>query len=122
MRRRWKAVVYLSVSLGVLAPAPAGLPLAHADETSFQCMGFQQSTREKSIEYEIENSCDSKQACSLAWTVQCEDDKGKTTERSRKSERFTLEPAGTKAVSLSAESCKQSWRIEEVTWKCDEVK
>jgi hypothetical protein len=123
MFERSKAVVSGLGLFGAVASLPAGSSVAHAEEPPLQCVGFQQSVQEnKTIEYEVENGCEKKQACSLSWTIQCENDKGKATDRSRKSERFVLAPSSKKAVSLSAESCKQSWRIEEVTWQCDDVK
>jgi hypothetical protein len=98
-----------------------GLAVAAADQGG-QCVGFDKSDGDKTILYEVENSCEKKQACSISWLVTCEDEAGKVTTRSQKSSRFALKPEAKHSVSLSAESCKQGWRIENVSWQCDDAK
>lgn len=96
--------------------------LVHAASTSGQCLHFEKSERNKTITYEVESSCEKKQTCTISWAVQCEDEKGVVTDRLQKTKRFTLETDGKTSIELSAESCKQAWRIDDVNYKCDYVK
>jgi hypothetical protein len=96
--------------------------LVHAASTSGQCLHFEKSEREKTIIYAVESSCEKKQTCSISWEVQCEDEKGAISDRSYKTKRFILDRDGKASIELSAESCKQAWRIDDVNYKCDDVK
>jgi len=106
----------------VIAIVLGSSTLAHATMTSGQCLHFDKSEREKTIIYEVESSCEKQQTCAISWAVQCEDEKGTVTDRSRKSKRFLLDKDGKTSIELSAESCKQGWRIDDVNYKCDDVK
>jgi hypothetical protein len=96
--------------------------LVHAAPASGQCLHFEKSERDKTIIYEVESSCEKKQTCAISWAVQCEDEKGAITDRSHKTKRFILDRDGKASIELSAESCKQGWRIDDVNYKCDDVK
>jgi hypothetical protein len=96
--------------------------LAYAGEAPGQCLHFEKSQQQKTLVYEVASSCEKKQVCSIAWSVQCEDNEGNVTERSRKSDRFTLETEAKVSVRLSAENCKQAWRIDDVSYKCDDAR
>jgi hypothetical protein len=106
--------------LGAIAMVPAGT--ARADESADSCVGFDKSDDDKAIVYDAKNSCDQKLSCQLSWRVQCEDAEGNVTATARKSSRFSLAGSGTHTLSLSAQTCKQAWRIDDVAWKCDEAK
>jgi hypothetical protein len=107
-------VMGLVCGLGVLAAGSAV-----AEESADSCLGFEKTEEEKSVVYAATNSCDQKLACELRWVVQCEDNDGKVTARAKKSARFTVSESGSHSISASAESCKQSWRIEDVAWHCN---
>lgn len=119
MLRRVVAVVCLGV-IGAVAVVPAGT--ASANEGSDSCVGFEKTDDEKAILYDAKNSCDQKLTCELRWRVQCEDADGNVTSTAKKSARFVLSGSGTHSLSLSADTCKQGWRIDDVTWKCNEAK
>jgi hypothetical protein len=116
MLRRVLAVVCGVGVIGVVALVPA--KAAHADEGADSCVGFEKSDDDKAIVYDAKNSCDQKLSCELRWRVQCEDADGNVTASVKKSARFSLSESGTHTLSLSAETCKQSWRIDDVAWKC----
>jgi hypothetical protein len=106
----------------LIATVLATSTLAHAASTSGQCLHFEKSERDKTIIYEVESSCEKQQTCAITWAVQCEDEKGTVTDRSYKSKRFVLERDGNASIELSAETCKRGWRIDDVNYKCDDVK
>jgi hypothetical protein len=106
----------------LIATILATSTLAHAASTSGQCLHFEKSESRKTITYEVESSCEKQQTCAISWAVQCEDEKGAVTDRSRKTKRFLLDRDGKTSIELSAESCKQGWRIDDVNYKCDDVK
>ena len=87
-------------------------------ESEESCVGFEKNEDEKSIVYQAKNSCDEKLACRLSWVVECEDNEGKVTQRTKKSASFALGASGEHSLSLSAEQCKQGWAIDEVSWSC----
>lgn len=130
MSRRALALVFgfgafgaLSVPSGGSAQGP-GLPIAvaHAEETAESCLAFKKSDIEKGISFDIESSCGMKLACKVSWVVQCADTDGKVESRTAKSERFELAGTESRSVSMSAATCKQSWKVEDVRWGCDPVK
>ncbi len=94
---------------------------AQADEDPV-CVSFQKSEAGKSLLFEATNGCDKKLACHMSWSVRCEENDGSLTSRETRSARFTLAPSGTDSLTLSAEACKQSWRIDDIAWGCDDAK
>ena len=106
--------------MGAVASLPAGV--AQANEGADSCVGFEKTDDDKAILYDAKNSCEQKLSCELHYRVQCEDVDGNVTSRAKKSMRFSLSESGSHSLSLSADSCKQGWRIDDVTWKCNEAK
>lgn len=130
MSRRAVAVV---LGIGVFGAASAplggatvgpGLPIAvaQAEETAESCLAFRKSNLEKGLAFDIESSCGMKLACKVSWVVQCSDNDGKVESKTAKTERFGLAASESHSVTMSAESCKQSWRVDDVKWGCDPVK
>lgn len=95
---------------------------AAADPSAGDCVRFAKADLEKGLEFSVASSCDRKMSCSLSWNVVCEDTDGKVTSRAKESKRFTLEADADMTFVGSAESCKQSWRIDGVGWACREAK
>ncbi len=95
---------------------------AGADETASDCVGFRKSDTEKGLVFEASSSCNQKLNCSLSWVLTCSTDKGKVTQRAPQSRRFTLAANASTEETASAGSCKQSWRIDDVRWSCQEAK
>jgi len=126
MSRRAVAFVF---GLGVFGSVSGlgndpGLPVgsAHAEERADSCLGFRKSSMDKGIAFDVESSCGMKLACKVSWVVECADNDGKVESRTAKTERFGLAGGESHTVPMSAESCKQSWKVEDVRWGCDPVK
>ncbi len=88
-----------------------------ADEAQ-SCVGFEKTDEDHAISYQAKNSCDEKLSCRVSWVVTCSDIEGKTTARSKKASSFSLAESGEHSFTLSADGCKQSWSIDEVSWAC----
>ncbi|GMV16709.1 MAG: hypothetical protein AMXMBFR56_49330 [Polyangiaceae bacterium] len=130
MSRRALAFVFGFGAFGALS-LPAGEPwtspglpvaVAHAQETAESCLGFKKSDIDRGIAFDIESSCGMKLACKVSWIVKCADNDGKPESTSAKSERFELASNESHSVTMSASSCKQAWKVEDVRWGCDPVK
>lgn len=127
MSRRAVAFVFGLAAFGALSvPSGAGpgLPIAvaRADETAESCLSFRKSDLDKGIAFDIESSCGMKLACKVSWVVLCSDNDGKQESKSAKTERFELAGSESHTVAMSAASCKQSWKVEDVRWGCDPMK
>ena len=128
MRRVVARIFALSVGLLSFGESTdsAGLTLgvesAGADETANDCVGFRKTDGVKSLVFEASSSCDQKLKCSLSWVLTCSTDKGQVTHRSPQSRHFTLDAQGSAEQTASADSCKQSWRIDDVRWTCNDAK
>lgn len=128
MRRFARTFVYAVGAFGMLnGVAGAGgnvlsVRTAQAKESADSCVRFDRTEADKSLDYGVDNSCERKLACTLSWTVKCENNHGKTTSRKSYSSRFRLEENGSHSVTASAAECKQGWNIDNVRWHCDEAK
>lgn len=95
-----------------------GISTADADATADDCVGFRKSDLDKGLMFEAASSCDKKLSCSLSWTLTCSTDEGKVTARKPASRSFILGAQESTSETASADSCKQSWRIDDVRWSC----
>lgn len=95
---------------------------AHADASADDCVGVRKTEVERGLEFSVQSSCEKPLACSLGWTVTCSTDKGAVTSRVQEKKKFALSAGASEVVTGSAATCKQSWRIEGVNWRCDPVK
>jgi hypothetical protein len=87
-------------------------------DTANACVGFQNRVGDKEIVVHAGNDCERRLACTLDYSVTCEDNAGKITSRSQKRSPFSLAPKGNAELTLSAADCKQGWSIDELVWKC----
>lgn len=127
--RRVGVVVF---SLGLSALALAGHPdavhgvvVAEAQaeaESAAECVGFSKTDVDKGFEYSVSNACSKKLACTVSWTVSCEDNDRKVTSKKHEKAQLALSADGSAAVTASASSCKQGWSIDDVGWSCHEAK
>ncbi len=99
-----------------------GVQPATADPSASDCVRFSKSDLDKGLEFSVQSSCEHKLSCSLSWNVVCEDTEGKVTSRAKASRRFALALDDDLTILGSAETCKQSWRIDNVGWNCQPVK
>lgn len=128
MRRFARTFVYAVGAFGMLnglsGPGSSLLSVrtAQAKESADSCIRFDRTEAEKGLDYGVDNSCERKLACTLSWTVSCEDNHGKVTSTKGYSSHFRLEENGAHSVTASAAECKQGWNIDNVRWHCDEAK
>ena len=96
---------------------PALAQLTEPD-TANACVGFQNRVGDKEILVHAGNDCERRLACTLDYTVTCEDHTGKATSRVQGHTPFNLAPKGNADLTLSAADCKQGWSIDDLVWKC----
>ena len=112
--RKW-AVVFSLLAL----PFVEGVAVAEeAPDNADDCVSFQNQLGNKQVSIHVENSCDIKLSCSLSYVVRCSGNDGSSSSRNAKQEAFKLGRKGQHDLSLSAEDCKQSWDIDQITWTC----
>lgn len=70
----------------------------------------------------VDNNCDRTLSCSLSWTIQCESATGRVTRRTNEGARFAVGPGNSQSANVSARSCGDNWRIEDVSWSCASTK
>jgi hypothetical protein len=128
---RWTAKFVLAQAMvvGLVSAADpaelghAGLPVRAAlaaDSSDESCVGFEKSDAEKGVDYSVKNSCDKKLSCEVKWKVSCENGEGKVTQSRSDSARFDLPGTNEHTVQASASDCKAGWRIDDVTWSCND--
>lgn len=94
-----------------------------AAESADECVAITRSEAPDGLDFEVKNNCDKSLACSMSWTLSCENDKGKVTSSSRAGASFALAKDAAKHTLGSSAACKSSgWRIDDVTWACNPVK
>ena len=112
----------ISAPLG--GPASAGIRSAEAAEanTASACVGFQNQVADKQLIIHASNDCELRLACTLDYSVRCEDNQGHVTSRAQKQSPFKLAPKGQADLTLSAEACQRQrqpgWAIDELIWNC----
>ncbi len=111
--RRWAWLL----SLG-LAPLRGAAAAEEAPDSADDCVRFESEPRSKSIDVHVKNSCDIKLSCNLNYTLRCSTNDGSQNSSSSRRAAFQLAPSGSHELSLSAESCKQAWDIDQIQWTC----
>ena len=97
--------------LAVAGPARAG-------DSANACVAVQSAEMSTGLAFDVQNACEKKLACALTWTLTCSNASGKTTSTTKQEARFVLSASDTHHTSGSAASCKDSWKIEDVSWDC----
>jgi hypothetical protein len=123
-----KALSCALLAFGFLtaSAAPSGLSVpaaaAKSEESTENCVGFTKSEEDKGLSFAVRNACDMKLACKMRWTLTCETNEGKVTATKSASTKFAVDASADGNVFTSAETCKQAWRIDNVSWSCDPAK
>ena len=97
--------------LAVAGPARAG-------DSANACVAIQSTEMSTGLAFDVQNACEKKLACALTWTLTCSNASGKTTSTTKQEARFVLSASDTHHTTGSAASCKDSWKIEDVSWDC----
>ena len=95
-----------------------GVSEAAAATDASECLRFEKTELGKSIDLEARSSCEMKLECSLAYSVRCEDRKGKATSETDHTLRFSVDAGKSQTLSLSAQACSLGWTIDNVHWSC----
>lgn len=127
--RRWaRTLVYAVGAFGMLnglsgvGGSVLSVKTAEARESADSCVSFDRTEGDKELDYGVANSCEQKLACTLSWTVRCEDNHGRVTSKKSYSSQFALVANGSHSVTASAAECEQGWNIDDVRWSCDPAK
>ncbi len=107
---------------GVPGAGHALVRAAHAADAPSQlsqCMNFSNDAQEHSVVVHAKNECEQRVSCTLSYVLRCADNHGKPTATSAQNEHFSLGSERSTELVLSAESCKQAWSIDDVSWRCE---
>ena len=109
-------VFVCGVATALLGPSSP----AHAQpESADDCVAIVKTERADGLDFELDNNCERPLACTLGWTLSCENDKGKVTSSERHAASFAVAKESAKHAFGSAAVCKTSgWRIDDVGWTC----
>ena len=113
------ALLLTCAVLGGLPFSGGGRPVLAAEtETANACIGFQNETGDKVLIVHASNDCDRRLACSLTYSVSCEDVQHRVTSRVEKQTPFRLAGKGKADMTLAATTCTQGWAIADLAWTC----
>ncbi len=120
MRRAVSFAVFCA--LGVILTS-TGAKRAMAADSADDCVAITRTEQSDGLDFELKNNCDKSLACTLGWTLSCENDKGKVTSSSKQSASFAVAKDAAKHAFGSALACRTSgWRIDDVGWTCAPAK
>lgn len=119
MKRALAAAVAALPVLSVLALAA---PPARAADSADECVRLRQSPREGGLSLDVDNHCDRRLACSVAWTVACQTERGRTTRTSKERARFVVAASESAHAFASTKTCGDNWSVDDVTWECAPVR
>jgi hypothetical protein len=92
-------------------------PVRAADSAD-ACVSIQSAALSSGLAMDVKNECDKRLSCALTWTLTCENASGKTTSKSKQGARFDIAAADVHHTTGSASTCKDGWKIEDVSWDC----
>jgi hypothetical protein len=101
----------------VIAAVGVATP-ARAADSADACVAIRSAQMSSGLAFDVENTCEKKLSCALTWTLTCENASGKTTSKAKQEARFVLSASDTHHTTGSAATCKDSWKIEDVSWDC----
>lgn len=102
----------LGLALTFAATAPA-----RADSAS-ECVTVRTTAQSTGLAFDVKNACDKRLSCAVTWSLACSNASGKTTSKTRSEAKFGIGPDTSHSTFGSAESCKDSWKIDDVSWDC----
>ena len=91
---------------------------ARAQESADRCVSIQTATVTNGLAMDVQNSCSKRLACALTWTLTCENASGKATSKAKQEARFAIDASDTHHTTGSAATCKDGWKIDDVSWDC----
>jgi hypothetical protein len=115
MRRAFPLLFVLAL-VSVSAAAQANPP--QTGESADACLRVQSAPLTEGLAFDLENSCAKRLSCALTWTLTCTNASGRATDTAKKEARFPIGAEATHHTMGSASSCKDSWKIDDVSWDC----
>ena len=91
---------------------------AHAADSADACVNVLSAELGSGLTFDVHNTCDKRLSCALTWTLTCENASGKATSKSKQEARFLVPASETHHTTGSAASCKDGWKIDDVSWDC----
>ena len=118
MRRVFPSVLLACAAFAVLAAVVTVAGPARAGDSADTCLAIQSAELGTGLAFDVHNTCDKRLSCALTWTLTCENASGKTTSKSKQEARFLVSASDTHHTTGSAASCKDGWKIDDVSWEC----
>ena len=113
-----RAIPFLFLALAGVTGVVAIADPARANESADACVSIQTATVSSGLAIDVQNSCSKRLACALSWTLTCENASGKTTSKAKQEAHFAIAASDTHHTTGSSATCKDSWRIDDVSWDC----
>ncbi|MDB5218814.1 MAG: hypothetical protein JWO86_6741 [Myxococcaceae bacterium] len=114
MRRVFRVLLGVSAIAGLVAVTGP----AHAADSADACVNIQSAELGSGLAFDVHNTCFKRLSCALTWTLTCENASGKATSKSKQEARFLVSASDTHHTTGSAASCKDAWKIDDVSWDC----
>lgn len=99
----------------IAGPAKAGPESANA------CVTIRTAQLSEGLAFDLENTCEKRLSCALGWTLTCTNASGKATATAKQEARFVVAASDAHHTTGSASSCKDGWKIDDVSWDCAAV-
>jgi hypothetical protein len=115
MRRAFSLVV---VGVAPVMAVVGASGAAYAADSADACVNIHTAQLGTGLAFDVQNTCDKRLACALTWTLTCENASGKATSKSKQEARFLVSAADTHQATGSAATCKDGWKIDDVSWSC----
>jgi hypothetical protein len=115
--RRAFPILFLGTA-GVLGLVSIAGPAQAAPESADACVNIRSAQMTEGLAFAVENTCEKRLSCALTWTLTCTNASGKTTAKAKQEARFHIGAADTHHTTGSSSACKDSWKIDEVSWDC----
>jgi hypothetical protein len=113
-----RAAPFLFVCLaGGLALVAIAGP-ANAGSSASDCVSIHSAELSTGLTFDVQNGCEKRLACALTWTLTCENASGKTTSKAKQEAKFVVGASDTAHMTGSSAACKDSWKIDDVSWDC----
>jgi hypothetical protein len=113
-----RSLPFVLAAVATLASVALVAAPARAADSADACVDIRSVELASGLSFDVQNTCDKRLACALTWTLTCENSSGKATSKSKQEARFVLSSSDTHHTSGSAASCKDGWKIDDVSWDC----
>jgi hypothetical protein len=110
--------VFFVAMAGVLGLVSMTGSAQAAPESADACVNIRSQQISEGLTFDLENSCEKRLSCALTWTLTCTNASGKVTATSKQEARFQIGASATHHTTGSSSTCKDSWKIDDVSWDC----